>query len=71
MSEKLSVCTFIYGGSGHVVKTQGCIHVIHVLQESKEILHLHKRDTLHKTGRFFKEHIFLQFHYNPVKKINQ
>lgn len=24
-------CTFIYGGSSHVVETQGCVHVVHVL----------------------------------------
>lgn len=50
MSENKGECgyTFIYGGSSHVVETQGCIHIIHVLQESKEILHLLKCDTLHK-----------------------
>lgn len=55
-----------------MVKTQGCIHVIHVLQESKEILHLLKCDTLHKIGnvtnhRVSKELVILQFYYNPVK----
>ena len=39
-------CTFIYWGSGHVVETQGCVHVIHVLQESEEVLHLLKWDSL-------------------------
>ena len=47
-------CTFIYGGSSHVVETQGCVHVIYVLQESEEILHLLKRDALHKRGKYKK-----------------
>ena len=44
-------CTFVYGGSSHVVETQGCVHVVHVLQESKEILHLLKCDALHNMGK--------------------
>lgn len=42
--------TFVYGGSGHVVETQSRVHVIHVLQESEEILHLLKCDALHEMG---------------------
>lgn len=34
-----------------MVETQGRVHVVHVLQEGEEILHLLKRDALHKTGR--------------------
>lgn len=45
-----SESTFVYGGSGHVVETQSCVHVIHVLQEGEEILHLLKCDALHKMG---------------------
>ena len=45
-------CTFVYGGSGHVVETQSCVHVIHVLQEGKEILHLLKCDALKKWGKY-------------------
>lgn len=44
-------CTFIYGGSSHVVETERGVHVVHVLQESEEILHLFKRDALHKMGK--------------------
>lgn len=44
--------TFVYGGSGHVVETQSCVHVIHVLQESEEILHLLKCDALHKKNNW-------------------
>lgn len=41
-------CTFIYGCSSHVVETQGCVHIIYVLQESKKVLNLLERDALHK-----------------------
>lgn len=34
-----------------MVETQGRVHVVHVLQEGEEILHLLKRDALHETGR--------------------
>lgn len=47
-------CTFVYGGSSHVVETQGCVHIIHVLQESKEIFHLLKCDALYKMGKYNK-----------------
>lgn len=50
MSEEKSKCrcTFVYGGSSHVVETQSCVHVVHVLKKSKKILHFFKRDALHK-----------------------
>lgn len=63
--------TFVYGGSGHVVETQSRVHVIHVLQESEEILHLLKCDALHRMeGQKKKNHrhwrmeikSFLQFY---------
>lgn len=34
-----------------MVETQGRVHVVHVLQEGEEVLHLLKRDALHGTGR--------------------
>lgn len=62
-------CTFIYRGSGHVVETQGCIHIINVLQESKEIFHLFECDALHKTekcGQSYDILCFLQVYGYPV-----
>lgn len=43
--------TFVDGGSGHVVETQGRVHVVDILQKSEEILHLFKRDALQETER--------------------
>lgn len=40
--------TFIYGGSSHVVETQCCVHIIHVLKESKEVFHFLKCDSLQR-----------------------
>lgn len=53
MSKEKGDCgrTFIYRGSSHVVETQRCVHIIHVLQESKEVFHLLKRNALHKMGK--------------------
>lgn len=39
--------TFVYGGSSHVIETQGRVHVVDVLQEREKVLHLFKCDALH------------------------
>ena len=38
--------TFIDGGSGHVVEAERRVHVVDVLQEGEEVLHLLEGDAL-------------------------